>query len=79
MKQNILQLKNIQWNVLQELQVLNLTLQLIHRLRQVDTCIMNIINTKLAVEECNFGPMPWQVKLKTVHFNKNWIFPKLIL
>lgn len=33
---------------------------------------------EIAVEECNFGPMPWQVKLKTVHFNK-LDFPKLIL
>lgn len=26
------------------------------------------IYTQLAVEESNFGPMPWQVKLKQVHF-----------
>lgn len=27
------------------------------------------IYTQLAVEESNFGPMPWQVKLKQVSIN----------
>lgn len=40
---NILQLKNIKWNVLQRTTGIKPNIATFHRLRQEETCIMNIV------------------------------------